>query len=102
MSEEKEDKVERDNDFRRIDSINLGTPGHWWNNYDQKNSDQTQEIDPSKLNLNEAQDFLLFLKALNSGEQKAIAFLQKIPKDRLEELKKIHSQLEGFFPLLNQ
>lgn len=100
MSEE--DKNERDKDFRRIDSINLGTPGHWWNNYDQENSGQNQEIDPNKLNLNDTQDFLLFLKALTSGEQKAIVFLQKIPKDRLEELKKIHSQLEGFFPLLNQ
>jgi hypothetical protein len=100
MSEE--NKSERDKDFRRIDSVNIGTSGHWWNNYDQKNSDQAQEIEPSKLNLNETQDFLLFLKALTTGEKKAVDFLRKIPKDRLEELKKIHSQLEGFFPVLNQ
>lgn len=102
MSEQKEDKSERDKDFRRIDSINLGTPGHWWNSYDQPKSQVEQEIDPSKLNLNEVQDFLLFLEALTRGEKKAIDFLRKIPQERLEELKKRYSHLEAFFSVLNQ
>lgn len=100
---ENENKSERDKDFRRIDSINLGTPGHWWNNYDDlEKPKKVQEIEPSKLKLNETQDFLLFLEALTRGEQKAVAFLQKIPKDRMEELKRIHAHLEGFFSVLNQ
>lgn len=94
---------ERDKDFRRINSINLGTPGHWWNDYSsQENSAQTQEIEPSKLNLNTAEDFLKFLNALNRGEQKSFVFLHKIPQERKDELKRIHAQFAGFFALLDQ
>jgi len=93
---------ERDKDFRRINSINLGTPGHWWSDYEQRNINETSQIDPGKLNLNQTADFLLFLRAIANGEQKSISFLKKIPKQRKAELKTLHSQLEGFFFLLDQ
>jgi len=95
-----EDRNERDKDFHRINSINIGTPGHWWGSYEQKNSKETPEIDPGKLNLNKAEDFLLFLDAVSHGETKSLNFLKKIPEVRKEELKKMHSQFEGFFFLL--
>ena len=95
-----EDRNERDKDFHRINSVNIGTPGHWWGSYEQKKSKETPEIDPGKLNLNKAEDFLLFLNAVSNGHIKALNFLKKIPQERKEELKKIHSQFEGFFSLL--
>ena len=93
---------ERDKDLRRIHSINVGTPGHEWFERSSTNSKETQEIDPGQLNLNAAEDFLKFLNALVRGEQKSLAFLQKIPQERKDELKQIHAQFSGFFPVLDQ
>lgn len=93
---------ERDKDLRRIRSINVGTPGHKWFNREVASPKEIQEIDPSKLNLNVAEDFLEFLNALNQGEQKSLTFLEKIPQERKDELKQIHTQFSGFFAILDQ
>jgi len=100
MKEEDPSKLAKD--FRRIDSINIGTPGHWWSSYESKKSFQAPEIDPGKLNLNKPQDFLIFLKALGNGENRSLNFLEKIPPKRMEELKKIHAQFEIHFGLLRR
>lgn len=97
-----EEERKREEDIRRINSINIGTPGHWWGDYKKEKSKVEPEVDPGKFNLNDPRDFLLFLEALGKGDQKALDFLKEIPKDRIAELKKLHSHLEGFFTALDQ
>ncbi len=93
---------ERDKDLRRIHSINTGTPGHEWFNREMDSLKETQEIDPSKLNLENAKDFLIFLRALGEGEEKSLNFLSKIPKERIQNLKQKYANLSGFLILLDQ
>jgi len=91
-----------DKDLRRIYSINRGTPGHEWFNREMDSLKETQEIDPSKLNLENAKDFLIFLRALGEGEEKSLNFLSKIPKERIQNLKQKYANLSGFLILLDQ
>lgn len=88
--------------LRRDESINKATPGHRWFPSESPQSVAALEINPSKLNLDNVQDFLKFLNALADGEEKSLAFLSKISQERIQFLKQKHSHLSSFFPVLNQ
>lgn len=77
---------------KRDDSINIATPGHWWSGY-RNEQPKVIELNPGNLNLNDVQDFLKFLGALNRGEQKAHTFLSRMPQRRIDQLKSIHEAL---------
>jgi len=98
-----EDRRKWNDDLRRIRAINDGTPGHEWmsRGLNDKNNQHNYEIDPSKLNLNEPEDFLQFLQALLREEVRARGFLSKIPATRLDQLKQRYAHLNNFFFLLN-
>lgn len=86
MSKEEDDR-------KRDASIHFSTPGHWWSGYGERNRSQDVEIDPGTLNLNDIQDFLKFLAAINRGEKKSINFLSRMPAKRISQLKATHEAL---------
>jgi hypothetical protein len=93
-----EDRRKWNDDLRRIRSINHNTPGHeWMRGEPPVSSKRDVATDPSKLNLNNPQEFLEFLQALLQGETRSQDFLAKIPTKRLTELKEMYPQFSGFF-----
>ena len=89
---------ERD-DIRRIKSNSRSVYGF---NFDKFSKEpQRVETDPSKLNLDEINDFLEFLSALNRNESKASVFLKKIPTSRIIELKEKYRFLESQLRILD-
>ena len=89
----------KEDDFRRIDSISRGVYGF---DFKQRKETIVIEIDPSKLNLDELDSFLKFLGALNNTESRSIAFLRKIPESRLSELKKKYEFLGVLLAVLDR
>ena len=92
--------VEKDDEaFKRIYSISHGVYG--FNFEKSASSSKSIEVNPNSLNLNDVKDFLLFLEALNKGEQKSVKFLAKIPRKRIDQLKEKHKQLGAQLFVLN-
>lgn len=82
-----------EDEYRRIDSIHAGTPGHWWSAHYHETSNEEVEIDPSRLNLEDVQDFLKLLQALTAGQEAALNFVERIPDWRKTELREMHAEL---------